>query len=151
MRRADYILSEGEQILFQTKHHKWTLVYGILLTLYSLIATVMLWYFVFMLIFSLIYLSTAILKITYTDYILTNRRFMRVSGFWFLHSKEYPLEKIDTVTFWQFHTDKWLNTGVVTLFGMGIRTAAFRGLARAGELRDAIHSQLSVEPVHYFD
>jgi hypothetical protein len=151
MRRAEYILSDGEEILFQTRHHRWILVSASLLTAYALIMLFLSWYFVFIFIFSLVYLLTAYLKVTYTDYILTNRRFLRVSGYWFLHTEEYPLEKIDTVTYWKLLSDKWLDTGVVTLFGIGIKTATFRGLAHARELRDAIHSQLSVEPVHYFD
>ena len=153
MSRITHILQPEEEILFQTKVHKWVLVGPAVFTFYTLV----LWIFflgqlfLFMFIFALLWLAAGLIRYTYTDYILTNRRFMRVSGYWFLHTVEYPLEKIDSVTYWKLLSDKWLDTGVVTLFGIGIKTATFRSLARARELRDAIHSQLSVEPVHYFD
>ncbi len=153
MSRIAHILLPEEKILFQTKLHKQFLIGPGLLTIYCLILFILYPALpnIILLIVSFVVLGAGLIKYTYTDYILTDRRFVRVSGYFFVHAEEYPLEKIDAVTCWQNWWTRILDTGIITLFGMGITTKKMRGLARAKDLRDAIHSQLSVEPVHYFD
>jgi len=91
-----------------------------------------------------------LIKWTYTEYILTNQRLEVVSGYFYLRTESYPIDKIEHVTLYQNWTDKWWGKGIVTLFGIGIQTKRIKGLNNAADFRDAIHSQLSVNPEPYF-
>ncbi|MDZ7758194.1 PH domain-containing protein [Rhodohalobacter sp.] len=91
-----------------------------------------------------------LIKWTYTEYILTNKRLVVVSGYFYLRAESIPIDKIEHVTVYQTLTDKWWNKGILTLFGIGIQKKRIKGLKNAEDFRDAVHSQLSVDPEPYF-
>lgn len=86
----------------------------------------------------------------YFEHVVTNKRLITKYGFFYLRYRELPLQKIDNVTCRQSITDKIFGSGEVTLFGIGIIKRKFRKIARADDFRNAINSQLSTEPDHYF-
>ena len=143
-----------EEVLVRTNFHPsmfyggflW-LIYVVAITLYGghdVLATIMI-------AIGLIWTIWGFVKWTYTEYIITNKRLAIVSGYFYRRILAIPIDKIDNVTIYQNWTDKYWNKGIVTLFGIGIKTKRIRGLANAKTFRDAINSQLAVEPDHYFD
>lgn len=91
-----------------------------------------------------------LIKWTYKEYILTNQRFIVVSGYFYLRTESLPIDKIEHVTLYQNWTDKWWGKGIVTLFGIGIQKKRIKGLKNAENFRHAIHSQLSIDSEPYF-
>jgi len=89
-------------------------------------------------------------KAFYFEYLLTDKRIISKYGLFYIRYREIPLEKVDNIICWQNPKDKLFGTGLITLFGIGIRQTKFRRIANAMDFKHAIHSQLSTEPEHYF-
>lgn len=144
----------GEEVLVRSNIHP-SMFYGGLLFLIYIIAISLSEvhdaFFLTMFAIGLIWTIWGFIKSTYTEYIITNKRLAIVSGYFYRRIVVFPLDKIDHVTIYQNWTDKRWGKGIVTLFGIGIKTKKIRGLANAKNFRDAINSQLAVEPDHYFD
>lgn len=144
----------GEEVLVSTNFHP-SMFYGGLLWLIYIIAISFSGgtdiFLITMICIGLIWTIWGFVKSTYTEYIITNKRLAIVSGYFYRRTVVVPLDKIDNVTIYQNWTDKYWDKGIVTLFGIGIKTKRIRGLANAKNFRDAINSQLAVEPDHYFD
>jgi hypothetical protein len=148
MTESKHILEPDEQVVFKTRTHKWVFLAPVSFVIITLLV---LPDFVLAFLFFGILFFTGILQYNYSEYLITNKRFIKKSGFFYIRTEEIPVEKINNVTFWQGWSDHVLGTGIVTLFGMGISTKRIKGLARAKDFRNALHSQLSVEPENYFD
>jgi uncharacterized membrane protein YdbT with pleckstrin-like domain len=148
MTESKHILEPDEQVVFKTRTHKWVFLAPVSFVIITLLV---LPDFVLAFLFFGILFFTGILQYNYSEYLITNKRFIKKSGFFYIRTEEIPVEKINNVTFWQGWSDRVLGTGIVTLFGMGISTKRIKGLARAKDFRNALHSQLSVEPENYFD
>jgi uncharacterized membrane protein YdbT with pleckstrin-like domain len=141
------LLEPDETVVFRTRTHKWVLIAPVFLLIFTL---ALLPDLMVLFLFSAILLFIGIIQYNYSEYLVTNKRFIKKSGFYYIRTEEIPVEKIDNVTFWQSRSDRVLGTGIVTLFGIGITNKRIKGLARAKDFRDALHSQLSVEPDNYF-
>ncbi|NBC27619.1 MAG: PH domain-containing protein [Bacteroidetes bacterium] len=90
-------------------------------------------------------------KSFYFEYLLTNKRIISKYGFFYIRFREIPIDKIDNIICWQNPKDKLFGTGLITLFGTGIRQTRFRRIANAMDFKHAIYSQLSTEPERYFE
>jgi uncharacterized membrane protein YdbT with pleckstrin-like domain len=141
------ILHPQEEIVFRSKAPETVFLAPFILMLILFFAGhhgIFFWLAVF---FSL----AGVFKYFYYEHIVTNKRIITKYGFFYLRYRELPIEKVDNVTCWQSFADRLLGTGVVTLFGTGIITRKIKRIAKAADFRNAIHSQLSTEPEHYFD
>lgn len=153
MFQKEILLESGEVILLRSRLHPGLMLGGGLMILYSVIMAVSTGQ-VFNLIFGgfgLLIFVIGFFQWSYREFVVTNRRILMLSGYYYIRTKEYPIGKIDNVTLWQNRIDKFWDRGVVMLFGIGIRTRKIRGIAGATRFKNAIHSQLSVEPDHYFE
>jgi len=148
MTKLTNILEPDEQVVFRTRIHKWVLIAPVLLLIITL---ALLPYLILLFLLSAILLLIGVIQYNYSEYLVTNKRFIKKSGFYYIRTEEIPIGKIDNVTFWQNWSGRVLGTGIVTLFGIGITKRRIKGLARAKDFRDALQSQLSVEPDNYFD
>lgn len=148
MTKLTNILEPDEQVVFRTRIHKWVLIAPVFLVIITL---ALLPDLIVLFLFSSILLFIGVIQCNYSEYLVTNKRFIKKSGFYYIRTEEIPIGKIDNVTFWQNWSGRVLGTGIVTLFGIGITKRRIKGLARAKDFRDALQSQLSVEPDNYFD
>lgn len=143
----DKILDNNEQLITRSQPHKASalLPFTVLILLFLLgIYGVAFWFFVA--------LSLAgAFKSFYFEYLLTDKRIISKYGFFYIRYREISLDKIDNIICWQNLADKWLGTGLITLFGTGIRQMKFRRIANAMDFKHAVYSQLSTEPEHYFE
>jgi membrane protein YdbS with pleckstrin-like domain len=153
MIHKEFEKNASEEILLRSNVHPAIFYSGVVFAIYIAATTVamgtngMTYFFVP---YTLIWIVIGYFKWTYREYILTNERLAIVSGYYYLRTESIPIDKIEHVTLRQFWSNKWLDTGIVTIFGIGIRTKRIKGLKDAGKLKDAIHSQLSVDPKPYF-
>lgn len=154
MIHKEFEKNEREEILFRSNFHPSMFYGGVGFAIYIAATTVaagssnaMTFFFVPV---SLIWIAMGYFKWTYREYILTNERLAIVSGYYYLRTESIPVNKIEHVTLRQYWSNKWLDTGIVTIFGIGIRTKRIKGLKDAGKFKNAIHSQLSVDPEPYF-
>ena len=141
------ILDEDETVITRSKPHLAIAMvpFAILILLFSLGAYgVGFW-------FCVILTLTGAFKAFYFEYLLTNKRIISKYGFFYIRYREIPLQKVDNIICWQSTTDKYLGTGRITLFGIGIRQTKFRRIANAMDFKHAVYSQLSTEPKHYFE
>ncbi|WP_069129955.1 PH domain-containing protein [Rhodohalobacter halophilus] len=144
---------EGEDILIRSNQHPSIFYGGVLFLIYNIAVILAGEVYKAGLIFIMIGLFWTVFgyfKWTYREYIVTNKRLVIVSGYYYLQTEEYPFNKVDNITLYQNWVDKFWNKGMVTLFGIGIRTKKIKGLKSAERLKNAIHSQLSVNPESYF-
>lgn len=148
MTKSKNLLESDERLVFKTRTHKWVFLAPVSFVILTLIV---LPDFLLAFLFFAILFFIGILQYNYSEYLITNKRFIKKTGFFYIRTEEIPVDKINNVTFWQGWSDRVLGTGIVTLFGMAISTKRIKGLARAKDFRDAIHSQLPVEPDNYFD
>lgn len=147
MKWIDKILNLEEVIVFRTKAPETVILvpFILLLVLFFLGHHGLLFW-------ATVFLSLmGVFQYFYFEHVVTNKRLITKYGFFYLRYRELPLHKIDNVTSRQSIIDKILGTGEVTLFGIGITKRKFRKIARADDFRNAIHSQLSTEPDHYFE
>ena len=146
-------LEPEEQILLRSKLHPGLMIAGSMIILYAIFVSIFTGYSTNLISagFGMLILIIGFFRWSYYEFILTNRRFLKLSGYYYIRKEEYPLVKVDHVTLWQNMLDKFWDRGIITLFGIGIRTKKIRGLADAKNFKNAIQSQLSVEPDHYFD
>lgn len=146
-------LESGEQILLRSKLHPGLMIAGSMMVLYAIFVSIFTGYSsnLFTAVAGILFLVIGFFKWSYYEFILTNRRLLKLSGYYYIRKEEYPLVKVGHVTLWQNLLDRFWDRGMITLFGIGIRTGKFRGIANAKRFKNAIHSQLSVEPEHYFD
>ena len=146
-------LDPDEKILLRSqKHHAAIYVaisYLLFVLLYAFNNNDFVWIF-FLTAYGLILLVASIHIYMYREYVLTNQRLLVVSGYYYLRNESIPIDKIEHVTLNQSLLHKWLGIGTLTLFGIGIRTKKINGLQNAKDFRDAIHSQLPVDPEPYF-
>ena len=154
MIHKEFEKDEGEEILLRSNFHPSLFYGGVGFSTYVAATTVaagttntMSYIFIPI---GLIWLAAGFLKWTYKEYILTNNRLAIVSGYFYLRTESIPLDEIEHVSLYQNWTDRWWGKGIVTLFGMGIQTKRLKGIKTAKEFKDAIHSQLSVDPEPYF-
>lgn len=142
----DQILDKDEELITRSKPHKATALipFILLMLLFAMgIFGVAFWFFV------VISLAGAF-KSFYFEYLLTDKRVITKYGFFYIRYREIPLDKIDNIICWQNIADKWFGTGLITLFGTGIRQTKFKRMANAKDFKHAVYSQLSTEPEHYF-
>lgn len=153
MFQKEIMLESGEEILLRSRLHPGLMLGGGLVILYSLVIVIFTGQMANLIYTGVGFLMFAIglFRWSYREFIVTNKRLLMVSGYYYIRIMEYPINKIDNVSLWQNKIDRLWDRGVVTLFGIGIRTRKIRGIAGATRFRNAIHSQLSVEPDHYFD
>lgn len=147
MKWIDKILTLEEVIIFRTKAPETVISVPFILLLVLFFLGhhgLLFWATVFLSLFG-------VFQYFYFEHVVTNKRLITKYGFFYLRYRELSLHKIDNVTWRQSLTGKILGTGVVTLFGIGITTRKIRKVGRAADFRNAIHSQLSTEPMHYFD
>ena len=146
-------LESGEQILLRSKLHPGLMIAGSMIILYAIFVFLFTGYSsnLFSAGFGILFLIVGFFRWSYYEFILTNRRLLKLSGYYYIRKEEYPLLKVDHVTLWQNLLDRFWDRGMITLFGIGIRTKKIRGIANAKMFKNAIHSQLSAEPDHYFD
>jgi len=141
------ILDEDEQLITRSKPHMASALipFTALLLLFSFgIYGIAFWFFVLL---SL----TGAFRAFYFEYLLTDRRIISKYGFFYIRYRELPLEKVDNIICWQNVADKYFGTGLIMLFGTGIRQTKFRRVANAMDFKHAVYSQLSTEPEHYFE
>jgi|SRR6056297_35625 len=142
----DNILDDNEQLITRSKPHKASALvpFAVLILLFLMgVYGVAFWFFV------VLSLAGAF-KSLYFEYLLTDKRIISKYGFFYIRYRELPLDKVDNIICWQNPKDKLFGTGLITLFGTGIRQTKFRRIANAMDFRHAIYSQLSTEPEHYF-
>ncbi|TVR35937.1 MAG: hypothetical protein EA390_01080 [Balneolaceae bacterium] len=146
-------LEPGEEILIRSRHHNGYMMAGLAMILYGIAMMFITGFNPDLLLIGIgvLLLLFGFIKWSYLEYVVTNRRFIRVSGYFYIQIEQYLLEKVGHVTLWQNSLDRFWDRGVITLHGIGIRTKKIRGLKNATSFKNAIHSQLSVEPDHYFD
>lgn len=146
-------LEPDETILLRTRKHPGLMYGGLVMLVYALIM-------VFLsgltpdLLFAglgLVLVISGFFQWSYSEFVLTDSRLLKVSGYYYIRAEEVLLKKVGHVTLWQNILDRWWDRGVITLYGIGIRTQKIRGISNASSFKNAIHSQLSVEPEHYFD
>lgn len=154
MIHKEFEKSASEEILLRSNFHPGMFYGGVGFAIYVAATTfamgstnAMTFFFVP---YAIIWIAIGFFKWTYREYILTNERLAIVSGYYYLRTESIPIDKIEHVTLRQYWNQKWLDTGVVTIFGIGIRKKRIKGLKDAGKLKAAIHSQLSVDPKPYF-
>lgn len=148
MAKSQNFLESDERLVFKTRTHKWVfLAPGFFMVLTLMVLPDFLLAFLF---FTILFFI-GILQYNYSEYLITNKRFIKKSGYFYIRTEEIPVDKIKNVTLWQSWSDRVLGTGVVTLFGISISTKRIKGLARARDFRNALQSQLPVEPDNYFD
>ncbi len=141
------ILDEDEQLITRSKPHMASALipFTVLLLLFLFgIYGIAFWFFVLL---SL----TGAFRAFYFEYLLTDRRIISKYGFFYIRYRELPLEKVDNIICWQNVADKYFGTGLIMLFGTGIRQTKFRRVANAMDFKHAVYSQLSTEPEHYFE
>lgn len=141
------ILNEDEQLITRSKPHMASALipFTVLLLLFLFgIYGIAFWFFVLL---SL----TGAFRAFYFEYLLTDRRIISKYGFFYIRYRELPLEKVDNIICWQNVADKYFGTGLIMLFGTGIRQTKFRRVANAMDFKHAVYSQLSTEPEHYFE
>ena len=141
------ILDEDEQLITRSKPHMASALipFTVLLLLFLFgIYGIAFWFFVLL---SL----TGAFRAFYFEYLLTDRRIISKYGFFYIRYRELPLEKVDNIICWQNMADKYFGTGLIMLFGTGIRQTKFRRVANAMDFKHAVYSQLSTEPEHYFE
>jgi hypothetical protein len=146
-------LESGEQILLRSKLHPGQMVAGCMIILYAVGVSIFTGYSSNLISagFGFLFLIIGFFRWSYYEFILTDRRLLKVSGYYYTRAEEVLLEKVGNVTLWQNILDRWWDRGIITLYGIGIRTQKIRGISNASSFKNAIHSQLSVEPEHYFD
>lgn len=147
MNWIDIILTPGEKIILQSKAPTtivWVPFIIMLLLFFLGHHGFFFWASVFLALIG-------VFNYFYFEHVVTNKRIITKYVFFYLRFRELPIEKIDNVTCWQSYPDKILGTGVVTLFGAGMTTRKIRKIARSGDSRNAVYSQLSTEPEHYFE
>lgn len=146
MTRSEKILNKDEELITRSKPHKASALipFIVLVFLFTIgVYGVAFWFFVLL---SLI----GAFKSFYFEYLLTNKRIISKYGFFYIRYREIPIEKVDNIICWQNIADKWFGTGLITLFGTGIRQTKLRRMANARDFKHAVYSQLSTEPEHYF-
>jgi|GEM_PF-711264 len=146
-------LNSEEEILFRSHKHPTMFYGGLFFLIYMIFAGIAGGNPIANIIFvsaGVIWTLFGLIKWTYTEYILTNQRFIVVYGYFYLRTDSLPIDKIEHVTLYQNRIDKWWGKGIVTLFGIGIQKKRIKGLKNAENFRNAIHSQLSVDPEPYF-
>ena len=144
---TDNILDNDEELITRSKPHKAAALipFLMLILLFSLgIYGVAFW-------FCVVLAVIGAFKSFYFEYLLTDKRIISKYGFFYIRYREIPIDKVDNIICWQNVADKYLGTGLITLFGTGIRQTKFRRIANAMDFRHAIYSQLSTEPEHYFE
>ncbi|WP_165779126.1 PH domain-containing protein [Rhodohalobacter barkolensis] len=144
---------EGEEILLRSNQHPSIFYGGLVFLIYNIAVTFsgeMNIAGVIFIVVGLIWAFVGFLKWTYKEYVLTNKRLAIISGYFYLQTEEYPLNKVDNVSLYQNWLDKLWDKGIVTLFGISIQTRRIKGLKSAERFKDAIHSQLSVDSEPYF-
>lgn len=153
MRNKNFIPEPGEKVLIRSRHDSGYMLAGSIIILYGLITP-----FISGMNHDLLFIGVGVLmalfgliKWSYFEYIVTNLRFIKLTGYYYVQTEQYILEDVEHVTLWQNFADKLWDRGVVTLHGIGIRTKKVRGIKNASRIKNAIHSQLSVKPDHYFD
>jgi hypothetical protein len=153
MFQKEILLESGEEILLRSRLHPGLMLGGGLIVLYSLVIVILTGQMANLIYtgFGFLLFVIGLFRWSYREFIVTNKRLLMLSGYYYIRTKEYPIKKIDNVSLWQNQIDRFWDRGVVTLFGIGIRTRKIRGIAGATRFKNAIHSQLSVEPDHYFD
>ena len=143
----DKILHDGEELIIRSQPHRASafVPFAAFLILFTMgIYGVAFW-------FCMILALAGAFKSFYFEYVLTNKRVIIKYGFFYIRYREIPIEKIDNIICWQNPKDKLFGTGLITLFGTGIRQTKFRRIANAMQFKHAIYSQLSTEPEHYFE
>lgn len=143
----DNILEENEQLIIRSQPHKASVLVPFTLLIVMVIAGINGVAFWFCVILAL----AGAFKSLYFEYLLTEKRIISKYGFFYIRYREIPIDKIDNIICWQNPKDKLFGTGLITLFGTGIRQTKFRRIANAMDFKHAIYSQLSTEPEHYFE
>jgi len=157
MLNKEFDSRENENVLLRSNYHP-GMFYGGIFFLFYAISIYILFEIVFKIdsmslfffLLGIVWTLFGFFKWTYTEYVLTNQRLVVITGYYYLRAESIPIDKIEHVTLRQYWNQKWLDTGVVTLFGIGIRTKRIKGLNDAGKFKNAIQSQLSVDPEPYF-
>ena len=146
-------LKSGEQILLRSKLHPGLMYGGMILLIYALCMLFLIGFTpdLILAVVGLVFTIAGFIQWSYFEYILTDKRLLKVSGYYYIRAEEVLLEKVGHVTLWQNMLDRIWDRGIITLYGIGIRTQKIRGISKASNFKNAIHSQLSVEPEHYFD
>jgi len=140
-------LNKDEELITRSQPHKAAALvpFAVLLVLFLIgVYGVAFW-------FCVVLALAGAFKAFYFEYLLTDKRIISKYGFFYIRYREIPLEKVDNIICWQNFTDKYFGTGLITLFGTGIRQTKFRRIANAMDFKHAIHSQLSTEPERYFE
>lgn len=135
-------LGEGESIIFRTRVHSLLILSPAILIILSLI---FLPNSIVAFIFGVVLFLVGIFQYSYYQYFITNKRFIKKSGYYHIKTEEIPLDKIDNVLFWQSWSHKILGTGDVILLGSGITRTSVKGLSKARDFRNALQSQLPTE------
>lgn len=141
------ILEPGEEVIFRSKAHEaivW-LPFALMMILFLLGSYGILFWL------SVIFSLLGIFNYFYYEYTVTNSRIITKYGFFYIRYRELNLQKVDNVICWQNLVDRRLGTGLITLFGVGIRQQKFRRMANAVDFKNAVYSQLSTEPERYFE
>ncbi|PWN05330.1 PH domain-containing protein [Rhodohalobacter mucosus] len=146
-------LKSGEQILLRSRMHPGLMIAGCMIIFYAIFVSIFTGYISNLISagFGALFMIIGFFKWSYYEFILTDSRLLKVSGYYYIRAEEVLLEKVGHVTLWQNKLDRWWDRGIITLYGIGIRTQKIRGVSNASSFRNAIHSQLSVEPEHYFE
>ncbi|WP_340105363.1 PH domain-containing protein [Rhodohalobacter sp. 8-1] len=143
----DNILEDNEQLIIRSQPHKASVLvpFALLVIMFTAgIYGVAFW-------FCVVLALAGALKSLYFEYLLTDKRIISKYGFFYIRYREIPIDKIDNIICWQNPKDKLFGTGLITLFGTGIRQIKFCRIANAMDFKHAIYSQLSTEPEHYFE
>jgi len=139
----EQFLTNGEKIVLRTKTHIINLIIPAIVLLASFIFLYdSFWLFLSIFTVALIYLIIATYQYTYFEYIITNKRFIKRSGFYYVRFQEIPLKKINNITFWQSWSGKIKGTGTITLFRKSMPKKVIKDLAKAKKFRGALYSQL---------
>ena len=141
------ILQDGEDIIFRSKSHHSIVV----VPLVSVHLLFFLGHHGLLFWAAVIIALSGVFKYFYYEHVITNRRIISKYGFFYIRYRELPLEKVDNIICWQNMADKYFGTGLIMLFGTGIRQTKFRRVANAMDFKHAVYSQLSTEPEHYFE
>lgn len=140
------LLEPEEEVIIRSKAHKaivW-IPFGLMLILFLIGSHGFLFWI--LVIFSLF----GVFNYFYYEYAVTNRRIITKYGFFYIRYRELSLQKVDNIICWQNIGDRRLGTGLIMMFGVGITQQKFRRMANAMDFKNAIYSQLSTKPKHYF-
>lgn len=131
----DKKLYPDEEIVFLTRPH-WSIFHR---SATIFIVSTFVWWLIFPALAFLLF--EAFIFFTHR-FVVTNRRFIRKRGLYYIRIEDWPLHKIENVICTKTIGDRLRGSGSVILMGISISKHYLRRVGNPEKLRNAIYSQL---------